>query len=293
MNLTYVESFLAVATTGGFRQAAKQISLSQPTVSQHISKLEQLLKAALIVRKHSGCTLTTEGRAFVPYAETLLRTSRRALLLFEKQTVVIGASSNIGIYLLPPYLKAYQRANDEVQMVELVIDSNPVIAEKLQNLEVDIAVMEWWDNRPGFHTKIWRREDLVVIVAPDHPWSKLPVIDKDRLKGCNLLGGEPGTGTGRLLQSYFGDDASSIGIAMQLGSTEAVKRAVQAGLGISLALRSTVSKEHAAGTLRAIPFAERPPQKDLYVIWPDTSLPDSATFKFPRFLADNTFSSPV
>ncbi|HET9113114.1 MAG TPA: LysR family transcriptional regulator [Burkholderiales bacterium] len=284
MNLAYVESFLAVANAGGFREAAKQTGLSQPAVSQHVGKLEQLLKTVLIVRKNSGCVLTAEGRLFVPHAEALLRASRRALQLFESRALVIGASSNIGIYFLPPYLQAFRRANSGMQSPDLIIGSNPEIAEKMQNLEVDVAVMEWWDHRPGFRARIWRREDLVVIVAPDHPWSALTLIEKDRLKGCNLLGGEPGTGTGRLLQSYFGEAASSIGIAMQLGSTEAVKRAVQSGLGISLALSSTVAQEHAAGRLCAIPFADSPPQKELFVIWPDSGLPDSTAFKFSEFL---------
>ena len=284
MNLIYVESFLAVVQTGGFRQAARQTGLSQPAVSQHVGKLEQLLKTTLIARKNSGCVLTAEGRLLVPHAEALLRASQRALRLFETRTLMIGASSNIGIYLLPPRLKEFLHENGGMQPYDLVIGSNPTIADKMQNLEIDVAIMEWWDNRPGFHARIWGREDLVVIVAPDHPWSTLPYIEKDRLVGCNLIGGEAGTGTGRLLQSYFKEAASSIGISMQLGSTEAVKRAVQSGLGVSLALRATVAQEQAAGTLCAIPFAEDPPQKDLYVIWPDTSSPDGAACKFAEFM---------
>ena len=57
--------------------------------------------------------------------------------------------------------------------------------------------MEWWDERPGFVSRVWRSEEMVVIVAPDHPWVDRPV--ECRVQGVPMLGGEPGTGTGRIL----------------------------------------------------------------------------------------------
>jgi DNA-binding transcriptional LysR family regulator len=80
------------------------------------------------------------------------------------------------------------------------------------------------------------------------------------------LGGEHGSGTGHLLQQYFGADARTIGVSMQLGSTEAVKHAVQAGLGISLVMAAAVTHEVRNGQLHAIPIEGEPMQKTLYVI---------------------------
>ena len=84
--------------------------------------------------------------------------------------------------------------------------------------------------------------------------------------GERLLGGEPGTGTSRVLQQYFGNNAQSIGVSIQLGSTEAVKRAVQAGLGISLVMASAVELESREGRLKAIALENDSPKKEIFII---------------------------
>lgn len=145
------------------------------------------------------------------------------------------------------------------------IGKNIEIAALLETLEVDVAVMEWWDSRPGFVSTVWRRERMVVIVRPGHPWAAESTIPLKWLKSQNLLGGEAATGTGRLLQQYAGADSAEFTVGMQLGSTEAVKHAVHAGLGISLVMESAVKHEQASGWLHAIPI-EEDVYKDLYLV---------------------------
>lgn len=282
IKLERVATFLAVATCGGFRGAAKKTGLSQPAATQHVKLLEQSLNINLITRNNAGSTLTPEGEAFLPYAENLVRTCDRASALFEKTSVVVGASSNTGIYLMQPYLKAYKDVSPH--KLKVIIGTNTVIADRLKNFEIDVAIMEWWDNRPGFVATVWRREDLVLIVPPHHPWAGMCNIPRDWLKGQDLLGGEAGSGTGHLLQQYFGDDASTIGVSMQLGSTEAVKHAVQAGLGISLVMAASVINETRSGLLCAIPISGEPLQKTLYAIRRDTGSHETLALQFTDFL---------
>lgn len=134
--------------------------------------------------------------------------------------------------------------------------------------------MEWWQPRPGFQSQRWKQEPLVLIVPPDHAYASLEQIGEERLQGLELLGGEPGTGTGRLLGRYFSNhfskEANLPRVSMQLGSTEAVKQAVKAGLGISLVLASSVRDEVRAGSLHAIPLAPPGLAKDLTIIWRDS-----------------------
>ena len=274
MNLKYLESFLAVVQFGGFREAAKRTGKSQPALSQNIGKLENELGVSLIQRQHKGCSPTDRGRAFVPYAESLLRTAKRALALFEGNSLAIAAGSNIGIYLLPPYLRSYRDAHPQEQ-VELSVHSNPEVARRLCDREVEVAVMEWWDGRPGFIAEPWRREEMVLIVPPDHRWAKKRVIAPEQLRGSSLLGGESGSGTGRILQEHLAGIHPSLRVSAHLGSTEAVKRAVQAGLGISLVLASSVKQEVAAGNLTAIRIADISLEKQLYVIR-DKDTPESS-----------------
>lgn len=282
IDLERVATFLAVARHGGFREAARHTGLSQPAVTQHIKRLEQSLNVSLIDRSNAGSTLTPEGRNFLPYAEHLLGICDRVRALFEKSALAVGASSNAGTYLLQPWLKAYKEMTPHT--LDVVIGENTRIAEKLKGFEIDVAVMEWWDGAPGFVAEVWRREELVLIVPLQHPWAGLESIRREQLKGLTLLGGERGTGTGRLLQHYLGEDASSIKVSMQLGSTEAVKHAVHAGLGISLVMAAAVEHEVSNGWLRAIPIDGEPPRKEIYLIRREGESHDGPAMQFMNLL---------
>lgn len=287
LNLEHVASFMAVVRTGNFRAAAHERSLSQATVSQHIQKLEAALSTCLIVRSHSGCVPTAAGTMLLPYAESLLRMNTRVVNLVRNPAIAIGASSNIGVYLLQPYVKSFLAATGGKDRIEFAIQPNPAIADKLERGEIDVAIMEWWSDRPGYVARQWRQEELVVIVAADHAWAKLPAVPRAWLKDAPLLGGEPGTGTGTLLMQHLGPELRGLRGVMQLGSTEAVKRWVQAGLGVSIVLYSTVAEECRAGTLRAVPLEGEPIRKPLYVIWHASLHQDSLPLRFARCLLDD------
>ena len=283
LNLAWVRTFLALVENKSFQAASEQLQIAQPTVSQQIRKLEQQLGVLLLRRLRSGCEPTAAALAFLPYAESLIRINRRALEAIRTDHLRVGASSNVGIYLLQPYVRTFLRDRDPA-LFDLVIDRNPVIAQKLDDRELDIAVMEWWDRRPGFLWSGWRREPLVLIVAPDHPFAAFTQISKDELATLDLLGGEPGTGTGRLLESYFGDGRPRPRVSLQLGSTEAVKQAVKAGLGVSLVLRCAVAEEVRSGSLCAIRIGQPDLEKDLFVIWRNAGVSYMSTPAFVTHL---------
>lgn len=288
MNFEYVKSFLAVVQTGSFRQAAKQLGISQPAVSQNIKKLEASLNTQLIIRDRKGNQLTPAAQKLLPYAESIVLVTKRAVSALKSTNLRIGASSNIGIYLLPPYLKYHLEQYGNSYEVDLVIDANPLIADKLETGLVDIALMEWWDNRPGFTAQLWQSEELVFIVPPNHPWRHLQQVPKAYLENIEMLGGEKGTGTGRLLQQFFGNQVHKMQISLQLGSTEAVKRSVQAGLGVSIVLSKSVTQEVQAGLLHAIPIDvdNKILRKELFVIWRSSISCQSPVHQFIQILLD-------
>ena len=292
MNLRHLESFLAVLRHGSYREAAKQTGMSQPALSQHIRKLETELGAGLIQRQNNGCKPTPEGLELAPYAESLLRTEKRARAHFHDRSLGIGASTNIGVYLLPAYLNKFRTRKPDTE-VEVTIDSNPAIARRLEDAQIEVAIMEWWDGRQGFSAHPWRREELVLIVPPDHPWADRRRIQAESLRNCGLLGGEPGSGTGRIISSQLGEIAPSLHISAQLGSTEAVKRAVAAGLGISLALASSVHHEVEAGHIHALQVDGAPLEKQLYIVTRDTCPPLSPAQVFvDHLLGQRQFDTP-
>jgi len=282
IDLEKLETFLTVAKHGGFRGAAKHRGLSQSAVTQHIKQLERSLNAVLIDRSNAVSKLTTEGQALLPYAQMLIDISMKASDLFRRSSLTIGASSNVGIYLLQPYLKEFQH-HCSVRL-DIVIADNASIADKLQRLEIDIAVMEWWDNRSGFTANIWRSEELVLIVPTSHPWASRSSVQVDELDGIELIGGEKGTGTGRIIERVLGDRGLRINVAMQLGSTEAVKHAVKAGLGVSLVLAGAVTDEVLNRQLSVVRIDGDTLQKDIYVIHRNCPSADSVESRFVDFL---------
>lgn len=282
LNLVWVRTFLALITCKSFQGAADYLRIAQPTASSHIQKLEHQLGVPLFHRSRTGCEPTREAMNFLPYAQSILRVNERALAAVSGGRLRVGASSNIGIYLLQPYIRSYLECRDP-SAFDIVIDRNPSIAEKLENVEIDVAVLEWWDSRDGCQAECWKSEPVVVIVPPDHPLASQAQIGWAQLSEFEILGGEPGTGTGQMLAKYFGDRAQVPGVSLQLGSTEAVKQAVKARMGISLVLASAVLDEVRAGSLRALSFVDPPLRKDLFVAW-RTGISGMPTPAFARYL---------
>ena len=284
LDLQLVRTFVTIVETGQFLEAAERLRLAQPTVSQHMSRLEEVLGHALMKRNRGGCELTAHGVRFLPYARSLLRLAERAQSTVDRNNLAVGTSSNIGIYMLPLIVREFQKSDSFNGIPDIQIGNNLETIRKLEDSEVDIALMEWWDKRPGFVAKAWRREEVVVIVPQNHPWRRKKRIKKEDLFSQPLVGGEPATGTARLLQDALGVSASSLKVGLTLGSTEAVKRAVMAGLGISVAMLSSVNTELAAGDLTAVRIEGVRLEKELYVVIPDY-LPFSAPARrFAEFL---------
>lgn len=267
LNLRQVDAFVAVVEAGGFHEASRRLGIAQPTVSQQVRKLEAELGTALVERGRTRCVPTSKGALFLPHARLLLSIARRARERLSGRRVTIGASSNIGTYLLPPSLRRLRDRRPEIE-VELRVGSNPEMAERLETGEIDLAFMEWWDGRPGFEVLPWRRERLLVVVGPDHPWAGRQEVEAGELCLHPLLGGEKGTGTGTLLRRALGEAADALRAEGGFGSTEAVKRAVRAGLGISVVFESAVADEIAGGSLHGLKVAGADLAKDLLLVLP-------------------------
>lgn len=270
LNVTWINTLVTLFQQGSFKAAADSLGLAQPTVSQHIQKLEEQLGVALVQRGRGGCHPTAAAQRLMPFAVSMLNLNERATAAVRGERWRVGASSNIGIYLLQPHVRSFLTEQGGTAL-DLVIDSNPTIAQKLGQAEIDMAIMEWWQAQEGFESRPWRIEPLVVIVPTDHPFACLAEIAPEHLAGMALIGGEPGTGTGRLLNEFFARLDQVPRVSMQLGSTEAVKQAVRAGLGISLVLASTVTQEVEAGALCAIPLAGAGLSKKLMLVWRTTA----------------------
>jgi len=283
LSITHLRSLVAIADMGSFSDAARSLNLAQSTVSQHVARLENRLGARLINREGTTC-LTEVGSYVCRYARGIQRLHDRIVASRHRRRLTIGASSNIGTYLLDPVMRELV-GDAGADSVDIRIASNPEVAYALDVGEIDLGLMEWWDDRPGFIARRWRHEDLVVIVPPDHAWARRDSLVADELAGVPLIGGERGTGTGRLLQQYLQSRGVQPCAGMSLGNTEAVKRAVASGLGVSIVLAGAVTGELARGELYAVPLADGGIRKHLHMVYPKEMLGDPAVEGFVGLVA--------
>lgn len=288
LNLLHARTFLAVIEERGFRPAARKLSLSPSTAIEHIRQLEADLAAPLLVRLRGQVEPTAQGALFEPLARALVSTAERAQELITKRPLRVAASSNVGVYSLQSSIARF-RVEQRVG-IEPWIGANPAVAERLMRGLADIAIMEWWDGRTGFTAKTWRKEPMKVIVARDHPWACRKSIKASELVGCRILGGEAGSGTGTVLRKRLGALADRLATVDGYGSTEAVKRAVLAGDGISIVLESTIADEIHEGSLAALDIEGKKLEKEISIISASGSPPNSNSARFIAFILSNPTS---
>jgi LysR family transcriptional regulator, transcriptional activator of the cysJI operon len=282
VNLASVAAYLAVIDTGGFRAAAHRLGVTQGAVSQQVRRLETEVGASLIHRDPAGCRPAPGSEAFARYARTLADVADRAARLFHDPELVVGAASNIGIYLLQPLVKAIGDLHAGRYRIRQYLGTNSDVLDRLALGELDVAITEWWDQRPGFDATIWRHEDLVVIVGPAHPWSRRRSVTIDELAGQTILGGEPASGTGTLLKTVHG--TAQLPAPVNLGSTAAVKEAVHAGLGVSLVLAGAAQTEIHAGRLHALTVDGPGLRKALWIAHRQALVPNDPAALFTHAL---------
>ncbi len=265
LDLREVRAFVAVVDTGSFQAAAARLGLSQPTVSQQLQRMESQLGTALLVRDRGGSRPTPAGARLLPHARRLLEAGDRARHALDRERLVLGASTNIGVYHLPEVLAGWGDPG-AVGRIDVRIAPHGPLLEALADGAIDVALTEWWDGRAGYDARPWHREPIVAIVPPAHPLARARSVSIDRLLAEPLVGGEPGTGTATLLRETFGDRVALPAPRHVFGSTEGVKRAVAAGLGVSLVLASSCRDETERGTLHALRLREATPAKTFHVV---------------------------
>lgn len=264
-NLAQVQTFLAIVYEGGIQSAAERLSCSQPTVSQQLRKLEEFLGVPLVVRNRTRALPTRHGELFLPQARSLVATSGRARDVIEERQLVVWASGNVGVFLAPRAIAGFEKQRGREGSVDLMIGTNRQAVDALLSGEADLIMTEWSEDQASVEWHSWRREKLVVIASPEHPLAQRTRIRKEELLEFPIIGGEPGSGTGRILRTLFGNDLDKLKIRRQLGSTAAVKEAVKANLGLSIVLAYAIADEMKFGTLVAIEFEEADIFKSLFL----------------------------
>lgn len=293
IDLECLASFVAVAEAGSFGAAAAQRGLSQSGVSQHLSRLEAAVGARLIERGRRVSLPSEAGQRLLPYARELLALAQRAREAVHSPRLAIGASGNIATSLLPGLLGRFAASVEGRDVVVGVsAHPNPEVLHRLGRRLIDLALTEWAPVDPAFHALAWRHEPLGIIVPPGHPLARASSVSIDKLAGEPMIGGEHGSGTATLLREAFGAAADRLRVQHAFGSTEGVKRAVMAGLGVSIVMRAAVQGELARGELAWLEFDGCRLEKPLHLVCRADGIDDARIARFARFLTSASAAAP-
>jgi DNA-binding transcriptional LysR family regulator len=263
MNLKQLEVFINVAESGSFSRGAEASFITQSTVSQHISALENEFGLKLLDRTGKGALLTEGGKLLLGRARRLVEDAREVALALDRfkgiQDAVlrVAGSSIPGEYMIPVALPALLTRFPGLTLIQVQGDSREVL-DKLLAEQVELAVVgaASGDESLEFTPIAW--DQLVLIAAAGHRWATDPPAAPDQLIQEPFVMREPGSGTGSAFTGALekaGVVVARLRVAAQLGSNEAVKRAVMAGVGVSFVSRLSVQKELERGDLVQIAVA--------------------------------------
>jgi DNA-binding transcriptional LysR family regulator len=251
MNLKQLEVFVAVAETKSFTQGAEKSYLTQSTVSQHISSLENEFGIRLLDRTGKGVYLTEGGRIFYDFACRILAGTRemstaiRRFKGLEQAVLRVGGSNIPGTYLIPRFLPQYHEAHPGVSVHVVQGDSHEIL-ERLKNNEIEIGFLGGLYNDDAIQFHQVARDTILLVVGASHKWKGIGSITLEELAEAQFVFREEGSGTqGTVAEalSNAGLKPGSLRVTACLGSNEAVKQAVRYGVGVSFLSEISVKNE--------------------------------------------------
>lgn len=255
-----LQVFYTVARLLSFTKAAEELHMTQPAVTFQVRQLEEQFNTRLFDRTHNRISLTEAGkkvyecgeRIFAIYAE--MDNSVRQITGDISGVLILGASTTIAEYMLPVLLGDFKAENPDVT-VRLKVANTDGIVSQVENNAIDLGVVEAPVANKNLVVEECSTDQLVVIVAPDHELANETVVPLKCISNYPFICREEGSGTREvMLESMHksGMEPNELKVSMELGSLEAIKGAVEAGMGISVISYATIQKELKLGTLVAI-----------------------------------------
>lgn len=275
MNIHQVKIFYLAAQTLSITQTAKKMHLSQPSVSIQIKDLEGSLQVRLFDRISRKIVLTDAGKVFYEYAGrilSLIDETRAVMSGFSSGDIgkiVIGASNTIGIYILPRYLGEFKEQYPKAEIALLSLNRHEAIEQVLAG-EVDFAFIQEPPKHADLESRFFLRDELVAICSPKHKWAGLDALTREILRNADepIIMREEGSGTRDLVENVAKKKLGVVPrVAMELSSTEGIKGAVEANLGIAFLSRNVVQREVDDGRIRALSIKGIDPHRDFYIVY--------------------------
>ncbi len=246
-----LQVFYTVAKLLSFTKAAETLHMTQPAVTFQVRQLEEHFNTRLFDRTHNRVTLTEAGRKSYEYAEeifelyTEMENSIKELTGDVSGALILGASTTIAEYMLPSLLSGFTKKYPDIQ-IRLKVSNTEGIVSMIENSMIDLGIVEGPVTNKNLSVEVCRRDNLAVIVPPEHDLANRKSISMEELMHYPFICREEGSGTRDVIMEYMakmGLDKNSLNICLELGSPESIKGAVEAGMGVAIVSCATIEKE--------------------------------------------------
>lgn len=293
MNLNSLRLFTAVAEEGGFTAAGRRLRVSQPAISKAVRQLEGELSTQLLVRGARGVTLTEEGRVLLSHARVLFGEERAAEeALAEARGLTrgalrIGSSLTVASYFLPRILGAFHARHPALEMTLVAANTRAVFEALLANT-VELAVVEGPVQHARVSVSPWMEDELVAVVAPGHPLTKVRRLKAARLFQELFLIREEGAGTRAVTLAALRNRGVTPSRLFEISENEVIKQLISAGVGFSILSRMAVEEEVSRGELAPLVVEDLVLRRTLTWLEVKGRRPSAAMTEF-RLLATGPF----
>ena len=249
MNIRKLEIFYRTAKCLNMSQVAKDMYISQPSISQCISEIESEVDAKLFDRIGKKLYLTHEGQIFYEYTRRILNIYEEGIDVVRssksnKGKLTIGASTTIGTYIMPYIIHKFNQKEKDIE-ISMIIDNKQNIEELILNNKVDIGFIEGTVNSKEIILKdIWM-DELVFISSVDHEWNGKKYLDIEDLKNNKFIIREDGSGTRERFEDFLENKDIKFDSYIELSNLEAILNYVKLNIGVScLPYMSVLSEEN-------------------------------------------------
>jgi DNA-binding transcriptional LysR family regulator len=268
-SLKQIEVFLATAHCQNITQAADQLAMSQSAASESLKTLERQFDMQLFDRVGKRLQLNELGKTIRKQAESFIAHAKDLEFALQQHQEVgelkIGATLSIGNYLAIHILSDF-KAKYPSARATLEVANTTEISDKIANFELDIGLIEGDISHSDVEVIPWRDDKLVVFCAPNHPFAKKPNISEDDLINAAWILRESGSGTRQAFDVAMHGILPKLNIELELQHTEAIKRAVESGMGIGCLSQITLIDAFKRGSLQPLNIEHRNFDRRFYII---------------------------
>ena len=270
LTLRQLKVFESVARHLNYTRAAQELFLTQPAVSMQVKQLEESLGVALFEQLGKRIHLTEAGREVLGYARTVTQQLDELEGILNHIKGLSGGRLRISVattanYFIHTLLGTFSRRHPGVT-ISLDVTNRETLLQQLSENTVDLVIMGQPPAELDAEADAFMENPLVIVAPPDHPLAREKKIPLARLQEETFLVREPGSGTRIAMERFFAEREMHLKTGMEVGSNEAIKQSVQAGLGLGLLSRATIEQELTLKRLVVLDVADFPIMRHWYLV---------------------------